>query len=93
MRICKLLRDIMKMDISETNCFKITNDKFLYVENFYDEKGNWFTILELNEGREIDNKYELEKIIEIVSLDYKNKKQIKEGLKFMLSRCKKRFIM
>lgn len=91
MKLYRLSKDISKMDIGEVDCIKITDDKFLYVENWYDEKGNWFTTLELNNGEEVDGKYDLEEVIEVVTLDYGDKKAIKEGLKFMLSCCKKRY--
>ena len=89
MRAYMILRSILKMDIGETNCFKITNNRFLYAENWCDEDGNWFTTLELNDGEEVDGKYKLNEILEIIVFDYKDKEEIKEGIKFLLKLCRK----
>ena len=68
------------MDIGEATCFKITDNRFLYVENWCDEDGNWFTTLELNNGKEVDSRYDLDEVVEVVTLNYKDKKTIKEVL-------------
>lgn len=82
----KLLRNILKMDLGESNCYKIDDTKILYVENWYDEQGDWFTTLELVDGEEVNDNYKLNEILEIVTLKYKDKKEIKEGIKLVL-RC------
>lgn len=79
-----LTKNILKMDIGETNCYQIADTKFLYVENWCDENGEWFTILELNDGEEVNDVYELNEVLEIVTLKYGNKKEIKEGIKHLL---------
>ena len=65
----RLLRDILRMDLGETNCFKISDTKFLYVENWCNNDGGCFITLELNDGIEINNQYELGEILEVVTLD------------------------
>lgn len=83
----KLPKDILKMDLGETNCFKITDGKFLYVENWCDEGGNWFTTLELNNGSDTNDRYELDEVVEIITLEYRNKEEIMYGVMYILSHC------
>lgn len=81
-----LLKNILKMDIGETNCYQIAETKFFYVENWCDENGKLYTILELNDGEEVDDVYILNEVLEIVTVDYKNKEEIKKAIRHLL-RC------
>jgi hypothetical protein len=90
MKAYMILRSVLKMDIGETNCFKIKDNRFLFVDNWCDEDGTWCTTLELTDGEEVDGKYDLREILEIVTLDYGNKEDLKDGIKFMLNKCKRR---
>lgn len=88
----KMLREVLKMEIGEETIFKITDNRFLYADNWCDEDGSWYTTLELVDGKEIDGKFELGEILEIVTLEYGNKEEIKLGIKYILSHCKRRKI-
>ena len=66
----KILKEVSKMEIGEQTCFKITDNRFLYADNWCDEDGSWYTTLE-----------------------YGNKEEIKLGIKYILSHCKRRRIL
>lgn len=85
----RLLKDILRMDLGENDCIKVADGKFLYVENWCDTKGNCFTTLELNNGSETDEGYELDEVLEIITLEYKNKKETMYGIIYMLSQYNK----
>lgn len=72
-----ILKEILSMKIGETNTFKITDNRFLFVDNwnFNDDK---FTSLELNSGKETENGYELDSILESATYDFGNKKRHKK---------------
>lgn len=84
MFIYKLLRDILKLDMGEKSCYKITDTKYLYVENWCSIDDKWFTTLELVNGEDVNDVWELYETLEIITLDYKNKAELKEGIKLIL---------
>lgn len=88
----KMLKDILKMEIGEETIFKITDNRFLYVDNWCDEDGSWYTTLELIDGKETENEFDLGEILEIITLEYGNKEEIKFGIKYILNHCKRRRI-
>ena len=60
----KILEEIMTMEMGDTATFKITDTRFLFVDNWNVGDGEDFTSLELNSGIEEDGKYILDKILE-----------------------------
>lgn len=83
----KILKEIMGMKMGETDTFKITNNRFLFVEN-WSVDGEGFTSLELNSGEEIDDMYVLDEVIECGTYDFGNKEDITSGIDYMVACCK-----
>jgi hypothetical protein len=82
-----ILKEILSMKMGETNTFKITDNRFLFVDNWNvgDED---FTSLELNSGEEIDGEYVLDEILECGTYDFGNEEDIRSGIDYMISCCK-----
>lgn len=83
-----ILKEIMTMEMEETNTFKITDNRFLFVDNWSVDDGENFTSLELNSGEEIDGMYSLEEVLECGTYDFGNEEDIRSGLDYMISCCK-----
>lgn len=82
-----ILKEIMAMKMGETNTFKITDNRFLFVDNWNFDDDN-FTSLELNSGEEIEDAYLLDEVLESVTFDFGNEEDIASGIKYMIACCK-----
>ena len=82
-----ILKEIMTMKMGETNTFKITDNRFLFVDNWNFDDDN-FTSLELNSGEEIEDAYVLDEILESGTYDFGNEEDIKNGINYMIACCK-----
>lgn len=83
----KILKEIMTMKMGETDTFKITDNRFLFVENWSGGDGEDFTSLELNSGEEIDDTYVLDEVLECGTYDFGNKEDITSGIDYMIACC------
>ena len=82
-----ILKEIMAMKMGETNTFKITDNRFLFVDN-WNSYGDDFTSLELNSGEEIEDGYTLDEVLECVTCDFGNEEDIRNGVDYMIACCK-----
>lgn len=82
-----ILKEILSMGMDEINTFKITDDRFLFVNN-YCVDGENFTSLELNSGKETEDGYELDSILECGTYDFGNEKDIRSGIDYMIACCR-----
>ena len=82
-----ILKEIMTMKMGETNTFKITDNRFLFVDNWNVGDGD-FTSLELNSGKETENGYELDEVLECGTYDFRNEEDITSGIDYMIACCK-----
>lgn len=83
-----ILKEIMMIKMGETKTFKITDNRFLFVDNWTIGDGEYFTSLELNSGEEIDGTYVLDEVLECGTYDFGNKEDIKSGVDYMIACCK-----
>lgn len=83
-----ILKEIMAMEMGETNTFKITDNRFLFVDNWSAGDGEDFTSLELNSGEETKNGYVLDEILECGTYDFKNEEDVASGIDYMIACCK-----
>ena len=83
-----ILKEIMTMEVEETNTFKITNNRFLFVDNWSAVDGEYFTSLELNSGEEINGIYLLNEVLECGTYDFGNEEDIRSGIDYMIACCK-----
>ena len=82
-----ILKEILSMEMKETNTFKITDNRFLFVDNWSDDEED-FTSLELNSGEEIDGTYVLDEVLECGTYDFGNEEDIRSGVDYMIACCK-----
>ena len=82
-----ILKEILSMEMKETNTFKITDNRFLFVDNWSDDEED-FTSLELNSGEEIDGTYVLDEVLECGTYDFGNEEDIRSGIDYMIACCK-----
>ena len=82
-----ILKEIMAMDMGDTITFKLTNNRFLFVDNWNVGNEN-FTSLELNSGEETEDGYELDEVLECGTYDFRNEKDIASGIDYMIACCK-----
>lgn len=82
-----ILKEIMTMKMGETNTFKITDNRFLFVDNWNVGDGD-FTSLELNSGEETEDGYVLDEVLECGTYDFGNEKDIASGIDYMIACCK-----
>lgn len=82
-----ILKEIMAMEMGETNTFKITDNRFLFVENWSWRDDN-FTSLELDYGKETEDGYVFNEILETATYDFGNEEDIKNGINYMIACCK-----
>ena len=82
-----ILKEIMAMKIGETNTFKITDNRFLFVDNWSFDDDD-FTSLELNSGEEIEDEYVLDDVLDCVTCDFGNERDIARGIDYMIACCK-----
>ena len=80
----KILKEIMAMKMGETNTFKITDNRFLFVDNWSWGDGEDFTSLELNSGEETENGYSLDEILECGTYDFGNEEDVRNGVEYMI---------
>lgn len=79
-----ILKEILKMEMGETKTFKISDTRFLFVDNWTVGDGEDFTSLELNTGWEEQGDFVLDKILECGTYDFKNATDIKTGIDYMI---------
>lgn len=82
-----ILKEILSMEKDEFAVFKITDNRFLYVDNWNVGDGD-FTSLELNSGKETEEGYELDEVLECVTYDFGNEEDIRNGIDYMIACCK-----
>ena len=83
-----ILKEIMTMKMEETHTFKLTDNRFLFVDNWSAGDGEDFTSLELNSGEEIEDEYVLDEILECGTYDFRNEEDIASGIDYMIACCK-----
>ena len=83
-----ILKEIMTMKMGETDTFKITDNRFLFVDNWSAGDGEDFTSLELNSGEEINGIYSLDEVLECGTYDFRNEEDIRSGIDYMIACCK-----
>lgn len=76
------------MEMEETNTFKITDNRFLFVDNWSAGDGENFTSLELNSGEETENNYVLDEVLECGTYNFGDKEDIRSGIEYMILCCK-----
>ena len=79
-----ILQEIMSMEMGETATFKLSDDRFLFVDNWSAGDGDDFTSLELNSGEEEDGSYVLEKVLECGTYDFGDEEDVRSGVEYML---------
>lgn len=79
-----ILKEIMAMDMEETATFKLSENRFLFVDNWSAGDGDDFTSLELNSGEEEDGVYVLCDVLECGTYDFKDGADIRCGLEYMM---------
>lgn len=82
-----ILKEILSMQMDETNTFKITDNRFLFVDNWNVDGGN-FTSLELNSGKETENGYILDEVLECGTYNFWDEEDIASGINYMIACCK-----
>ena len=80
----KILKEIMTMKMEETSIFKITDNRFLFVDNWSAGDGEDFTSLELNSGEEIEDEYVLDGVLECGTYDFGNEEDVRSGIEYMI---------
>lgn len=83
-----LIKEILSMEMGETHTFKITDNRFLFVDNWSYGDGEDFTSLELNSGEEINETYLLDEVLECGTYDFGNEEDIRSGIDYMIACCK-----
>lgn len=83
-----ILKEILTMEMGETNTFKLTDNRFLFVDNWSVGDGEDFTSLELNSGEEMENKYLLDEVLECGTYNFGNEEDIRNGIAYMMLCCK-----
>ena len=81
-----ILKEILSMTMGETNTFKITDDKYLFVDN-WNVGDRDFTSLELNSGEETEDGYVLDEVLECGTYDFGNKEDVRSGIEYMIACC------
>lgn len=80
----EILEEIMAMEMGDTATFKITDTRFLFVDNWNVGDGDDFTSLELNSGVEEDGKYVLDEVLECGTCDFGNVDEINSALCYII---------
>lgn len=80
----KILKKIMTMKMEETATFKLTENKFLFVDNWSAGDGEDFTSLELNSGEETEDGYVLDEVLECGTYDFGNEEDVRSGIEYMI---------
>lgn len=80
----KILNEVMAMKMEETNTFKITENRFLFVDNWSCGDGEDFTSLELNSGEETEGGYVLDEVLECGTYDFGNEEDVRSGIEYMI---------
>ena len=83
-----ILKEILSMEMGETNTFKITDNRFLFVDNWSVDDGEDFTSLELNSGEETENNYVLNEVLECGTYNFGDEEDIRSGIEYMILCCK-----
>lgn len=84
----KIFKSVMEMKIGENDTFKITESRFLFVDNWSMGDGENFTSLELNSGEETEESYSLDEILDCGTYDFGNEEEIRNGIEYMINCCK-----
>ena len=79
-----ILQKIMSMDMEEIATFKLSENRFLFVDNWSAGDGDDFTSLELNSGAEEDGCYVLDQILECGTYDFGNEEDVRSGVEYMM---------
>lgn len=79
-----ILQEIMSMDMEETATFKLSENRFLFVDNWSAGDGDDFTSLELNSGTEEDGLYVLGEVLECGTYDFGNEEDVRRGVEYMM---------
>ena len=83
-RLENLLKEILSMEMGECDSFKLTTDRFLFVENWKDGNKD-FTLIELNSGEETEEGNCLDEVIIGNSCAFRNEKEIRDEIEYILS--------
>lgn len=83
-----ILKEILSMEMEETNTFKLTENRFLFVDNWSAGDGENFTSLELNSGEETENNYVLDEVLECGTYNFGDEEDIRSGIEYMILCCK-----
>lgn len=83
----KLFQEIIKLEMGETRTLKLTENRFLFVNNWADGDGDKFTSLELNSGEDTGKEYILDEILECGTYDFQNEAEIRCGIEYMICCC------
>lgn len=79
-----ILQEIVSMDMEETATFKLSENRFLFVDNWSAGDGDDFTSLELNSGEEEDGLYVLGEVLECGTYDFGNEEDVRSGVEYMM---------
>ena len=83
-----ILNEILSMEMGETNTFKITDNRFLFVDNWSAGDGEDFTSLELNSGEETENTFVLDEVLEYGTYNFGDEEDVRYGFEYMILCCK-----
>ena len=81
----KILEEILLMEMGDTNTFKITDERFLFVDNWSVGDGEDFTSLELNTGKEENGVYVLDEILECATCDFGNRAEVESAIEYIIN--------
>jgi hypothetical protein len=86
MNIDIILDQILAMELGEIDTFKLSDNRFLFVDNWgWEDDEDKFTSLELNSGYEENGDYVLEQVLECGTYDFQNKEEIRSGIEYMIN--------
>ena len=83
-----ILNEILSMEMGETNTFKITDNRFLFVDNWSAGDGENFTSLELNSGEEMEDTFVLDEVLECGTYNFGDEEDVRYGIEYMILCCK-----
>lgn len=79
-----ILNLILDMKLGEIDTIKLTDNRFLFIDNWGDEEES-FTSLELNAGYEEDNSYILDDVLECGTYNFQDRKDIESGIEYIIA--------
>lgn len=83
--ISNLLDRIMSLSLGKTDTIQLTDNRFLFVENWKDKDGR-FTSLELNSGYvSEDDTIVLTEVLECGTYNFHDRKDIRTGIEYILN--------